>query len=128
MSLSLNAGKDKAIQVTRNYFLRDCIFLMITCIYLLIIMLVFERFDAVISLGFVVIYLIFVATVIIQSKFFNKVEEGEEEIMEQSMRAKDYSNLIAFKRQEFKREADLKDFTAGGINIPGLPNAIKSTY
>jgi Ca2+/Na+ antiporter len=128
MALSLNAGNNRAIQVTRNYFIRDVIFLLITCVYLLIIMLAFEEFNLYISLGFVFIYLVFVATVVIQSKFYNNVEEGEEEILEQTMRAQDYSSLIAFKRQEYKKGAALDDFQVAGVTIPYVPSAFQSTY
>lgn len=98
MALSLRAAPDRKIQVTRNFFIRDCVFLIITCLYLLFILLVLKEITVIVSLGFVFIYIIFVATVLIQSKFFNKVEEGEEEIADQSTRAVEYSNLIAFKR------------------------------
>ena len=73
-------------------------FLIITCVYLLIILLVIKKITLIVSLGFVFIYIIFVSVVLIQNKFFNKVEEGEEEIADQSSRAIEYSNLIAFKR------------------------------
>ena len=66
--------------------------------YLILILCVFEKITLVTSLGFFVIYFIFVSTVVIQSKFFNKVIEGEEDIAEQIMKVMDYSNLIAFKR------------------------------
>lgn len=103
MGLVLREGPDGKIQVTRNFFLRDVFFLLITCVYLILIMLVFKQITIPISLGFFGIYFVFVATVVIQSKFFNKVEDGEEEIAEQTKKALDYSNLIAFKRQEFKK-------------------------
>ena len=45
-------------------------------------MLVAKEFNLGLSLGFIGIYFIFVITVIIQSKFFNDVDEGEEEIVE----------------------------------------------
>lgn len=71
--------------------------------YLLLILLVLKKITLLVSLGFVIIYIIFVCTVLIQSKFFNKIEEGEEDIADQTIRAVEYSNLIAFKRQEFKK-------------------------
>jgi hypothetical protein len=43
----------------------------------------------------------------IQAKWFNKVPEEEEEIAEQSRMAVDYTHMIAFKRQEFKKAKDL---------------------
>ena len=58
----------------------------------------FEKITIPISIGFIIIYAVFVAVVLIQNKFFNKVEEGEEEIAEEAVRAVEYSNLIAFKR------------------------------
>ena len=65
MGVSLRAAPERKIQVTRNFFIRDVIFLIITCIYLLFILLVLKYIDIIVSLGFVLIYIIFVAVVII---------------------------------------------------------------
>lgn len=82
MALALRAADGKQIQVTRNFFLRDVCFLLLTCSYLILILCVIGKINLPISLGFFGIYFVFVTTVIIQSKFFNKVEDGEEEIAE----------------------------------------------
>lgn len=80
MGVSLRAAPERKIKVTRNFFIRDVIFLIITCVYLLVILLGFKKINIAISLGFVMIYIVFVCVVLIQNKFFNKIEEGEEEI------------------------------------------------
>jgi len=98
MGLSLRAAPERKIQVTRNFFIRDVIFLFITCVYLLVILLGFKKINLVLSLGFVFIYITFVGVVLIQNKFFNNIEAGEEDIADQTVRAVEYSNLIAFKR------------------------------
>lgn len=79
MWLSLRASEpDKKIKVTRIFFLRDCLFINITAIYLLVIMLVFREMNLALACGFLVIYVIFVIVVVVQSKMYNKsVEEGE---------------------------------------------------
>jgi len=74
MGLSLRAAPERKIQVTRNFFIRDALFLIITCLYLLLILLVLKKITIIVSLGFVFIYIIFVCVVLIQNKFFNKVE------------------------------------------------------
>jgi sodium/potassium/calcium exchanger 6 len=66
MALSVNAsGEQKSIRVTKRFFLRDLIFLFITCIYLLISMLVFGKLDIFLSAGLLFMYFIFVVIVVI---------------------------------------------------------------
>ena len=134
MGLSLRAAPERKIQVTRNFFIRDAVFLIITCLYLLLILLVIKKITIIVSLGFVFIYMIFVCVVLIQNKFFNKIEEGEEEIADQSTRAIEYSNLIAFKRQELKKGTNLNDEDGASGSVYSkrtqsiIPDALKSIY
>lgn len=134
MGLSLRAAPERKIKVTRNFFIRDAIFLIITCVYLLLILLWLKEITIFVSLGFVFIYIVFVCVVLIQNKFFNKIEEGEEEVADQSVRAVEYSNLIAFKRQELKKGAKLNDEDEGSIykkrneSTSMIQKSIKSIY
>lgn len=69
MYLAVNASEpDKKIRVTKRFFLRDLIFMNITCVYLLVIMFFFKKITLYVSAGFIVIYMIFVVIVVFQSK------------------------------------------------------------
>jgi len=58
---------------------RDVAFLVATCVYLLLIVFVFEKIDLPISLGFIAIYLVFVAVVVVQSKMLAKQVPDDED-------------------------------------------------
>jgi len=68
MALAINAAEDKKIRVTRHFFLRDLTFMNITCIYLLVCMFIVKEINVFVSVGFLMIYFIFVIIVVIQSK------------------------------------------------------------
>ena len=53
MFLTVRAAENQEIQLTKQFFLRDLVFLLI---------------DFMISVGFILIYLVFVVIVVIQSK------------------------------------------------------------
>lgn len=59
------SGPEKKVRVTRHFFLRDLVFLFITMIYLLLIMTFVKEINVYVSFGFVLIYLIFVITVVV---------------------------------------------------------------
>ena len=72
MWLSLRASdNDQRIKVTKIFFLRDCLFINITAVYLLVIMLVFKQLNIGLAIGFIAIYVVFVIVVVVQSKLFN---------------------------------------------------------
>lgn len=80
MFLTLKASSNgDYIHVTRNFFIRDTIFIILTSVYTLIVMLVFKGFTIPISAGYLVIYVIFVITVVIQARMNrDDVKEAEE--------------------------------------------------
>jgi sodium/potassium/calcium exchanger 6 len=66
MYMSVNAtGDAKTIRVTKRFFLRDLLFLFLTCVYLIIAMLVYGKLDIYLSSGLLVMYLVFVIIVVI---------------------------------------------------------------
>jgi len=71
IGLSLNAAKDKSIKVTKAFFIRDIIFVMIVELYILVNMLTRGKIDLWGSLGFFAIYGIYVTLVVIQAKKMN---------------------------------------------------------
>lgn len=71
-----NGAPIHKIKVTPSYFIRDISFYILTCIYLLIILLGPGFFNLWTSIGLLVIYIIYVATVVLMSK---KTEEDEED-------------------------------------------------
>ena len=99
MFLAVNASEpDKKIRVTKNFFLRDLIFLNITMIYLLVIMFTVKVINFYVSAGFIGIYAVFVIIVVIQSKQ-KQGGEGEEEIYETSRKAAEFTKMVEFKRE-----------------------------
>lgn len=99
MFLAVNASEpDKKIRVTKNFFLRDLIFLNITMIYLLVIMFTVKVINFYVSAGFIGIYAVFVIIVVIQSKQ-KQGGEGEEEINETSRKAAEFTKMVEFKRE-----------------------------
>jgi sodium/potassium/calcium exchanger 6 len=69
MFLAVNASStNQKIRVTKHFFLRDLVFMIITMIYLLLVMIFVKVINLYVSVGFIVIYLIFVMIVVIQSK------------------------------------------------------------
>jgi Ca2+/Na+ antiporter len=78
LTLKASANGD-TIHVTRNFFIRDTVFIMLTSVYTLVIMLVFEGFTLMNSAGFLVIYVLFVIVVIIQARMNQMdIKEAEE--------------------------------------------------
>lgn len=99
MFLAVNASEpDKKIRVTKNFFLRDLIFLNITMIYLLVIMFTVKVINFYVSAGFIGIYAVFVIIVVIQSKQ-KQGGEGEEKINETSRKAAEFTKMVEFKRE-----------------------------
>jgi len=64
IGLSLNAAKDKTIKVTKAFFIRDLIFVMIVDLYILTMMLSVGKITIWGSLGFFVIYGCYVTIVV----------------------------------------------------------------
>lgn len=65
MGLVIYSAEGKTIKLSRNFMIRDLVFLLITCAYLLIILLGFQKFTLAISSGFIIIYIVFVIVVVI---------------------------------------------------------------
>lgn len=63
-----NGPPIRQIKVTPRFFTRDIGFFLITTIYLILAMLVVGGIDIYISIGFIVIYAVYVVIVVIQSK------------------------------------------------------------
>jgi hypothetical protein len=70
MAITIGASKEKNIKVTPNYFLRDIIFLVVTCIYLLVILFFIKEINLIVASGLLVLYFVYVVTVLIQDKYF----------------------------------------------------------
>ena len=71
MAMTTNAVKGSSpgsIKVTPRFFIRDVIFLLLTCIYLLIVMIFIGFINLPITLGFGIMYITYVVLVVIQSK------------------------------------------------------------
>lgn len=67
-ALTVFASKpDKSIQVTPVFFIRDLIFYILVMLYLLGIMVVVQEINIYISVGFLLLYLIYVVLVVCQS-------------------------------------------------------------
>jgi sodium/potassium/calcium exchanger 6 len=69
MYLSVNGaevvGDTKKIRVTKRFFLRDLLFFMIATLYLLVVMLFIGHITLYVTIGFIVLYGIFVVTVVV---------------------------------------------------------------
>ena len=63
--LVVRAAQERKVKVTPIFFIRDLIFYVIMMIYLLIVMLVIKHIDLLISIGFLVLYGIYVVLVVI---------------------------------------------------------------
>jgi sodium/potassium/calcium exchanger 6 len=68
LSLSIRAAQGRQIALTPRYFIRDWIFFMIPCIYLLIVLLFVHKIDIYGSLIMMFIYFFYVGVVVIQSR------------------------------------------------------------
>lgn len=70
--LSLRASENQEIRVTKNFFLREMTFLIAVYVYLIATFFLYGKIDIYISAGFFIIYFVYVAMVIIQSKIKSK--------------------------------------------------------
>jgi hypothetical protein len=52
--------------------LRDLIFLGLTCAYLLVILLWIGKINLLVNFGLIMLYIIYVVTVLLQNKYFSK--------------------------------------------------------
>ena len=86
--MTVGASVEKSIKVTPVFFIRDLIFYMLTNLYILAILVYVKQISMVISIGFIVIYAIYVVMVVVQSK----MQEGEEDTNEEVIRAKNAVN------------------------------------
>jgi sodium/potassium/calcium exchanger 6 len=66
-----NGDPIRKIKVTPQFFIRDIIFFMLSTLYLLFAMLVMKQINFFISVGFILIYTLYVIVVVIQSKNHN---------------------------------------------------------
>ena len=72
-----NGPKDRRIKVTPRFFLRDVIFFIVTCAYLLYVQLLVGKFSIYHSIALLLNYTLYVITVVYQSKTGNKDEKLE---------------------------------------------------
>jgi sodium/potassium/calcium exchanger 6 len=63
-----NGPPIRKIKVTPQFFIRDIVFFMLTTVYLLYAMLIVKCINFLISVGFIVIYTVYVIIVVCQSK------------------------------------------------------------
>jgi sodium/potassium/calcium exchanger 6 len=64
----LSGDPIRKIKVTPQFFIRDIIFFMLSTLYLLFAMLIMKQINFFISIGFILIYTIYVIIVVVQSK------------------------------------------------------------
>jgi sodium/potassium/calcium exchanger 6 len=68
-ALTILASKpDRRIQVTPIFFIRDLIFYILVMLYLLGVMLIIKEINIYISVGFLLLYIVYVVLVVVQSK------------------------------------------------------------
>lgn len=84
---NLNEDKDgppiRNIKVTPRFFIRDVIFYIITCLYMLVVLLFVGYFDLGLTIGLLAIYSVYVVVVLVQSKGGG----GEDDIEEKEKNA-----------------------------------------
>ena len=68
LPISVRAAPGRVIAVTPRYFIRDWIFYMIPCIYLLTVLLFIGKIDIYGSLGMLFVYFFYVGVVVVQSR------------------------------------------------------------
>lgn len=79
ISLSTRASdQNKQINVTKSFFIRDFSFYLLTMVYLLVCMLVIGYVNIYVSVGFILIYTVFIIIVLVQSKTV-KAEDDKKE-------------------------------------------------
>lgn len=93
-----NGTPIKRIKVTPRFFLRDIIFFMITCIYLLIIFLFIHEFDIFLAVGLLAIYAIYVILVVVQSKTSSR----DNEEAEQDEKANIFNEMMTLQKKASK--------------------------
>ena len=71
-----NGAPIRQIKVTPRFFIRDVVFYLITCVYLLIVLLGVQEFDIFLAVGLLAIYAVYVILVVVQSK--NSQRDDEE--------------------------------------------------
>mmetsp|Transcript_39694 Transcript_39694/g.60830 ORF Transcript_39694/g.60830 Transcript_39694/m.60830 type:complete len:199 (+) Transcript_39694:317-913(+) len=100
MVFSLAAAKGKRIYVTKHFFLRDIAFLFAVNVYLLVVMIFFERVTFLLAIGFLIIYVVYVIFVVVQSK----VHQPNEDVVmaDETKRAVALQKMVEYKRQVHK--------------------------
>ena len=92
IALSTNAStENKKITVTPRYFIRDIVFYLITCTYLLVAMLIIKEINIYVALGLIILYAIYVVLVVLQSK--QKLQEVDEHEQSANIRANKFNEL-----------------------------------
>ena len=98
MYLSVNGaevvGDTKQIRVTKRFFLRDLLFFMITTLYLLVVILFIGHITLYVTIGFIVLYGIFVVTVVVQSKMKGSSEEEDLQDRQDAQKALDFTEIV----------------------------------
>lgn len=102
MYLSVNGAEvvddTKKIRVTKRFFLRDLIFYMLATVYLLFVIIFIGKITIVITIGFLALYMIFVVTVVVQSKMKGSNEEEDQQDRQDAQKALDFTEMIHQKR------------------------------
>lgn len=96
-----NGPPIRMIKVTPRYFIRDVVFYMITCIYLLTVMLAVGYFDIFLAIGLLLIYAIYVVVVVVQSNMGTKTENEQE--VEADIKANKFHEMISFHKKASHR-------------------------
>jgi Ca2+/Na+ antiporter len=107
--LALRAAESGAIHVTPSFFIRDIFFFVLVYIYLVVILFAVGHFNFYISLGFLAIYIIYVALVVIQAR--QTKDESEENI---------HDAHLAVDAEDFLKAGARARAATGGAKHTGL--------
>ena len=97
---SQQEDKRGPLRVTPSFFIRDIVFLIITTSYLLFVLLVIKSITLWVSLGFILIYAIYVIQVMVQSN----QEQEDDESQNLNVQASVFTHIAAGKFKLKKRD------------------------
>jgi sodium/potassium/calcium exchanger 6 len=96
-----NGTPHRSIKVTPRFFIRDVVFYIITCVYMLTIQLGVGYFNIGLAIGLLLIYGIYVIVVLVQSKGGNSEDDIEER--EDNAKANEFHHMVSFQKKNTKR-------------------------
>lgn len=97
------------IKVTPRFFIRDVLFYLFTCIYLLTIMLGVGYFNFWLAFGLLLIYFVYVITVVVQSNQKNSNEEEDIAEHDADEKAYKFEKMITSYKKENHKQVEIED-------------------